>query len=82
MSTAADIIDDDEDETFDTSTLFEPVYTVVENAGYDGERDARSFAKYRDALAWMIASYGDDEREMFHLAIARDDADGSRSYDC
>ncbi|WP_315740066.1 MULTISPECIES: hypothetical protein [unclassified Bradyrhizobium] len=56
------------------------VYVVVENAGYEGERDAQQCASYGDAIEWMTSKYSPKEIEEKRMAICRDIA-GERSYD-
>lgn len=57
-------------------------FTVVENAGYEGEVDARGgFADLGSAQRWMKRTYGAGEIESLHLLICRDHADGSRTYE-
>jgi hypothetical protein len=59
----------------------ESVFTVVENAGYIGENDRRSFPTWRDAFDWMANEYDPDEFERLHVDIRRDFADGEQTYD-
>lgn len=56
-------------------------YAVVENAGYVGETDRRSFKSYRQAVDWLNAEYDADERDELHVAIAADLPDGTRTYE-
>ena len=56
-------------------------FTIVENAGYMGEADIRSFPTLREALAWRDRHYEPDELESLHVQIACDRADGSRTYE-
>ena len=56
------------------------MYIVVENAGYEGERDVKNFISYRAALKWLLKNYAEDERDGLHVAIAFEDGNG-RSYD-
>lgn len=61
-------------------------YTVVENAGYNGEWDARGgFPTWSAANDWMIQQYGEPEdpnREKLRPDIRLDGSDGSRTYEC
>jgi len=50
-------------------------YTVVENAGYEGERDIRTFASLITADRWMAGWYEPDEIETLHVLIRRDCGD-------
>lgn len=56
-------------------------YTVVENAGYEGENDRLSFDKFDDAIKWRDRHYEQDELESLHVQIALDLPDGSRTYE-
>jgi hypothetical protein len=58
----------------------QPRYIVVENAGYEGERDAQDCANYQLACEWMTSKYSPEEIEAKHMAICRDVA-GERSYE-
>jgi len=51
------------------------LYTVVENAGYDGERDRRSFPSPEDAWRWATRYYGKNGLEHLHVAVRRDCGD-------
>ena len=55
-------------------------YIVIENAGYDGERDIKSFYVFRAALNYMRTHYDDDEIDSLHVAICRE-SNGERSYE-
>lgn len=60
-------------------------YTVVEKAGYIGEKDQRSFDTYAAANDWMHEHYTRDELDpldddCLHVDIARDNGD-ERTYD-
>ena len=55
-------------------------YTVVENAGYEGERDVRTFERFLDADRWIRSRYGDDEVESLHVLIRRDNGK-QRTYE-
>ncbi|WP_316200967.1 MULTISPECIES: hypothetical protein [unclassified Bradyrhizobium] len=57
-----------------------PIYVVVENAGYEGERDAQQCASYADAVEWMTSNYSPTEIDDKRMAICREIA-GERSYD-
>ncbi|WP_316207462.1 hypothetical protein [Bradyrhizobium sp. SZCCHNR3118] len=57
-----------------------PVYVVVQNAGYEGERDVQECESHHDAIVWMNANYSLEEVEQLHVAICRDVA-GERTYD-
>jgi hypothetical protein len=50
-------------------------YTVVENAGYEGERDIRSFSNLIRADAFVRRWYDEDEIETLHVAIRKDCGD-------
>jgi hypothetical protein len=50
-------------------------YTVVENAGYEGERDIRTFASLIAVDRWMAGWYEPDEIETLHVLIRRDCGD-------
>jgi hypothetical protein len=56
-------------------------YTVVENAGYEGEHDARTAFKTPEA-AWRWAErwYAADELETLHVLVRRD-TPGERTYE-
>lgn len=41
-------------------------FTVVENAGYVGEQDIRSFDTFRDACAFMKLQYSANELDGLH----------------
>jgi hypothetical protein len=41
-------------------------FTVVEMAGYEGERDIRSFDTLREAMDFMDNQYSEEERDQFH----------------
>jgi len=56
-------------------------YVVVENAGYEDERDVQERKDYWEALDWAVANYDPDEMEKLHIAIASVDAEGNRSYE-
>jgi hypothetical protein len=56
-------------------------YTVVENAGYEGERVVREGIKHlAEALAWMTNKYSDDEIEALHVLVRKEYADGTSEY--
>ena len=55
-------------------------YTVVEDAGYEGERDIRTFPSLIAADRWVQKFYGADEIETLHVLIRRDRGD-ERSYE-
>lgn len=55
-------------------------YTVVENAGYEGECDGPHFPTFAAAARWVNRKYSGAEMVALHVAIARDDANG-RSYE-
>lgn len=57
-------------------------FLVVELAGYEGERVARSgFASSYDAWQWVKGHYVEGETEALHVDVARIGPDGARSYD-
>ena len=41
-------------------------FVVVEQAGYDGEYEARDFPTYREASDWMTKKYTKDELDSMH----------------
>jgi hypothetical protein len=55
-------------------------YTVVENAGYEGEREIHTFANIIRADRFIARWYGEDEIETLHVLIRRDwiDEDGTK----
>lgn len=57
-----------------------PVYVVVENGGYEGEKDVFEAKTFDEAAAWMNKTYTAESIERFHIAIAKDIA-GQRSYE-
>lgn len=57
-----------------------PVYVVVDNAGYEGERDLHEARTYDEALQWRRDNYDGDVIAERHIEIARDMA-GQRSYE-
>lgn len=57
-----------------------PVYVVVQNAGYEGEKDVFEAKTHSEAIAWMNKSYSSTEIDELHVAIAKDIA-GERSYE-
>ncbi len=58
-----------------------PEWIVVENAGYNGERDLRSFPTWKEADTWAHQQYDEDEFEKLHVDIRRDSADGMQTYE-
>lgn len=57
-----------------------PVYVVVDQAGYEGERDLHEARTYDEALRWRRDNYDGDVIAERHIEIARDIA-GQRSYE-
>jgi hypothetical protein len=57
-----------------------PVYVVVENAGYEGEKDVFEAKTFDEASAWMTKTYSAESIDRLHIAVARDIA-GQRSYE-
>lgn len=57
-----------------------PVYVVVDNAGYEGERDLFEAPSFEAALRWRGENYDGDVIAERHIEIARDIA-GERSYE-
>lgn len=57
------------------------MYIIVENAGYEGERDVYSTRGYRDAIYWLCQNYTDEERDTLHVDICRITKSGERSYE-
>jgi hypothetical protein len=55
-------------------------YTVVENAGYEGEREIHTFSNIIRADRFIARWYGEDEIETLHVLIRRDwiDEDGTK----
>lgn len=59
-------------------------FTVVELAGYVGENDRKGgFASSAEAWRWAERKYPDAEerREVLHVDVRLDYADGERTYD-
>lgn len=56
-------------------------YIVVEQAGYVGECDRKSFDRYEDALEWRDDHYDDNEIDRLHVEIAFENGEGDRTYD-
>jgi hypothetical protein len=50
-------------------------FTVVENAGYEGENDRRGFRDANAAWRWAKRKYGIDELESLHVQVRRDCGD-------
>jgi|KBSMisStaDraftv2_1062788.scaffolds.fasta_scaffold375640_1 hypothetical protein len=57
------------------------LYAVIEQAGYEGERTAKTFQAYSTAVKWLDRTYSAAEIESLHVAIAVELDDGSRSYE-
>ena len=57
------------------------LYAVIEQAGYEGERTAKTFQAYSTAVKWLHRTYSAAEIESLHVAIAVELDDGSRSYE-
>jgi len=57
-----------------------PVYVVVQNAGFEGEKDVFEAKTFDEASAWMNKNYSSPEISELHVAIAKDIA-GQRSYE-
>jgi hypothetical protein len=55
-------------------------FTVVENSGFEDERDIRTFKTYDAAVRWATRYYDVGESERLNVHIARDTASG-RTYD-
>jgi hypothetical protein len=56
-------------------------YTVVENAGYEGETERKGgFKTLMAADAWLTKHYEPDEVEELHVLIRRDCGD-ERTYE-
>lgn len=55
-------------------------YTVVENAGHEGETDIETFASRSQAFRYMLEIYSEDELEELHVAIRTDYSDGTSEY--
>jgi hypothetical protein len=56
-------------------------YTVVENAGYVGECDVRSFDTYSRAAAFAHRNYPGEEIDELNVAVRRDNPDGTSTYE-
>lgn len=56
-------------------------YIVVENAGYNGERDVHACGNYFAALRWLDRNYGEEEQREMNVAVCAE-INGERSYDC
>jgi hypothetical protein len=53
-------------------------YTVVENAGYEGERDIKTgFARVEPAWNWAACYYTADELLDLHVHVRRDSPEGN-----
>jgi hypothetical protein len=57
-----------------------PVYVVVYNAGYEGEKDLHEARTFDEAAQWRRDNYDGDVIAERHIEIARDIA-GQRSYE-
>jgi hypothetical protein len=57
-----------------------PVYVVVWEAGYEGERDLHEAKSFDAALKWMCDNYDGDAIAAHHIDVAKDIA-GQRSYE-
>lgn len=55
-------------------------WIVVENAGYEGERDVHTAATMYDAYYWLQASYSCLEVTELHVDICQEDSNGEREY--
>ena len=56
-------------------------FTVVENSGYEGERDVRfGFSTSGAAWKWAYRHYSFDELDDMHVRVACDTPDG-RTYE-
>lgn len=51
-------------------------WTVVENAGYEGECDVHSAKTFIKATRWMVRRYDAPEIESLHVVIRRDGPEG------
>lgn len=56
-------------------------YTVVENSGYDREKDVFSHTSYWEALSYRARHYTDSEIREMHVEIAIYLPDGTRTYE-
>jgi hypothetical protein len=56
-------------------------YTVVEQAGYVGERDLKTLDGFREANDWLALNYSPEEIEEMRIEIAVDLPDGNRTYE-
>lgn len=57
-----------------------PMFVVVQNAGFEGEKDVFESKSYDQSVAWMNRTYSAPEISELHVAVARDVA-GQRSYE-
>jgi hypothetical protein len=53
-------------------------YVIVENAGYEGGQDVKSFLNYWQAVRWTAKHQS--EYETLHVGIRRDSPDGTSEY--
>jgi len=56
-------------------------YVIVENAGYENERECDECQTFREALAHLKRSYSNAEQESLHVQIAKRLPDGSLTYE-
>lgn len=59
----------------------ESTYTIVENAGCEGERVVRSFPTATAAYKWKARTYDQDEIESLSVLVRRDHPDGTNTYE-
>lgn len=57
-------------------------YTVIENAGYEGENERRTaFSTASAAWKWAERNYDKDELETLHVAVREDCDNGESTYE-
>jgi hypothetical protein len=67
-------------DAFDADSRMSREYIVVENAGYEGERDVKRKPSFTEASKWMRNSYDLDEIDSLHVAICVE-VNGERTYE-
>ena len=56
------------------------IWVLVENAGYDNERDVETFEHWHEAAIYRDKYYSEEEKKSAHVEICVE-IDGDRSYD-
>lgn len=56
-------------------------FQAIENAGYEGERVVNTSNDFMDLSRWIERSYSVEESERLHVAIARINDDGTRTFE-